>query len=192
MSVTFGPMGVGSSGVFDTMEPGAGNNRVVVGSGGIQFGGTAPVITFTSANNRTLVGSGGIQFGGTAATDRSSTGPTSARVSQITDASLLSATWLMTNGRTGAPFEFSQWANRSVQVFGTFGAGGTLRWEGSNDGVNYSVLTDPQGNNLDFTAAKIEAVTETTWWVRPRVTGGDGTTTLTVILFARRAEPFVY
>ena len=87
---------------------------------------------------------------------------------------------------TGDPFEGVGAADRSAQVFGTFGAGGTLRLEGSNDNQNWSVLTDPQGNALDFTTAKIEAVTEVTRYVRPSITGGDGTTDLTLVLLARR------
>jgi len=77
-------------------------------------------------------------------------------------------------------------ADRSVQVTGTFGAGGNLRIEGSNDGTNYSALTDPQGNALDFTATKIEGVLELTRYIRPRATAGDGTTSLTVTMILRR------
>jgi len=75
--------------------------------------------------------------------------------------------------------------DRSVQVHGTFGVGGTVLIEGSNDGTNWYTLTDPQGNALSVTAAKIEAISEPTVYVRPRVTAGDGTTSLTVTIFAR-------
>ena len=95
----------------------------------------------------------------------------------------------MANGDTGTPIPWVQWADRSVQVTGTFGAGGNLRWEGSNDGgTTYAPLTDPQGNFLDFTAAKIEQVMELVELARPRVTAGDGTTALTVTLVARKAD----
>src|SRR5687768_10491786 len=63
---------------------------------------------------------------------------------------------------TGDPMSVPGFSDRSVQVEGTFGAGGSCRIEGSNNGVNYRVLTDPQGNALDITAAKIEAVVEAT------------------------------
>lgn len=92
---------------------------------------------------------------------------------------------LLANGDDGLPASFSQYADKSVQVTGTFGLAGTLRFEGSNDGVTYAPLTDPQGNALDFTSAKIKAVTEATAFFRPRVTGGDGTTSLTITLFVR-------
>lgn len=84
---------------------------------------------------------------------------------------------------------FVQYADRSVQLTGTLGAAGNMRWEGSNDSANYAVLTDPQGNNLDYTTLKTEAVTELAVLARPRITAGDGTTLLTVTMLARRANP---
>lgn len=98
--------------------------------------------------------------------------------------------WLnMANTDSGAPYGFTQWADRSVQVSGTFGLGGSARWEGSNLAspavdADYAVLTDPQGNDLNIAAAKIEAVTELVRWSRPRITAGDGTTAITVTLVA--------
>jgi hypothetical protein len=88
----------------------------------------------------------------------------------------------MPNGNDGEPFQNPGSADRSVQVTGTFGAGGTVVLEGSNDGTNYRTLTDPQGNALSFTSAGLEAIQEITRYVRPRVTAGDGTTSLTVTL----------
>jgi hypothetical protein len=85
----------------------------------------------------------------------------------------------------GRAVNLAQFADRSVQVTGTFGTGGSVRIEGSLDGTNYYALTDPQGNALDITTAKIEAVSEMTLWIRPRVTAGDGITSLTVRLVAR-------
>jgi hypothetical protein len=91
----------------------------------------------------------------------------------------------MANGDVGEPIAFSQYTDKSVHVTGAFGAGGSLRIEGSNNGTDWAVLTDPQGNDINITTAKIEMVTEATWWVRPRVTAGDGTTLLTVNLLIK-------
>lgn len=97
---------------------------------------------------------------------------------------------MTTTNDTGIAIAFAQWADRSVQVTGTLGVGGTLRVEGSNDGgTTYHVLTDPQGNNLDFTTLKVEQVTEVVELIRPRVTAGDGTTSLNVNVVCRRAQP---
>lgn len=88
----------------------------------------------------------------------------------------------MANGDDGEPLQNPGSSDRSVQVTGTFGAGGTVVIEGSNDGTTYKTLTDPQGNALSFTAASLEAIQEVTRYVRPRVTAGDGTTSLTVTI----------
>lgn len=96
------------------------------------------------------------------------------------------ATWAgMAVGDDGERIELANFADRSVQVTGVFGAGGNVRIEGSLDGVNYAPLTDPQGNNLDINAAKIEAITEIVRYIRPRVTAGDGTTLLTVTMLLK-------
>lgn len=91
----------------------------------------------------------------------------------------------LANGDVGEPILFSQYTDKSLQVTGVFGAGGALRFEGSNDGENWATLTDPQGNALDFTTAKIEMVTEATWFVRPSVPTGDGTTLLNAHLLIK-------
>lgn len=99
------------------------------------------------------------------------------------------ATWPnMTNGEDGQPIELANFADRSVQIVGVFGTGGVLRIEGSIDGTNYAPLTDPQGNNLDITTAKIEAIIEVVRYIRPRVTAGDGTTSLTVSMLMKGAQ----
>lgn len=96
------------------------------------------------------------------------------------------ATWAgMANGDDGEAIKFSQYADKSVQVIGIFGAGGSLVVEGSNNGTDWAPLSDPQGNDLYFSTAKIEMVTEATLYVRPRVAGGDGTTNLSVILLMK-------
>ena len=83
-----------------------------------------------------------------------------------------------------APVQSAQYTDKSVQVFGTFGVGGSVAFQGSNDGTNWATLTDPQGNPLSFTAPKIEMVSEATQFVRP-VVSGDGSTSLTVLLLVK-------
>src|ERR1043165_2163120 len=77
----------------------------------------------------------------------------------------------------GEAFEMPGWSDRSVQVLGTLGTGGSVRIEGSNVAApsvsDWATLTDPQGNALDITSLKIEAISELTRWIRPRVTAGD-------------------
>jgi len=95
--------------------------------------------------------------------------------------------WLaLANGDTGSPYEGAELADRSVQILGTFGAGGTILMEGSNDGgTTYNTLTDPQGVAISKTAGSLVAVTEMAGLVRPRVSAGDGTTSLNVYMICR-------
>lgn len=92
------------------------------------------------------------------------------------------------NGDDGSPMDLPDCQDRSIQFEGTFGTNGSIQLEGSNDGANHRILTDPQGNNIVKTAAALEQVTELTKTVRPRVTGGDGSTALVATLYARRAR----
>lgn len=104
------------------------------------------------------------------------------------DGSVRVLTWtpLTTTNADGAPAEWVRWADRCIQFTGTFGAGGTVKLQGSNDGSNWFDLTDPQGNAISKTTASIEQVLEMTRYVRPFVSAGDGTTALTATLVLRR------
>jgi hypothetical protein len=94
----------------------------------------------------------------------------------------------LANGDSGDPLEMPGSADRSIQFTGTFGAGGTVIVEGSNEitPTNWVNLRDPQGTALSFTAAGLKAVLEVTRWIRPRVTGGDGTTAIVATMCVRR------
>lgn len=101
------------------------------------------------------------------------------------DVHIVSWTGLL-NGDDGTPLEMPGSADRSVQVHGTFGSGGTLLIEGSNDGVNYYTLNDPSSSALSVTSAKIETILEITRYIRPRVSAGDVTTSLTCTMLVRK------
>lgn len=89
------------------------------------------------------------------------------------------------NGDSGDAQQVGQMSDKSVQVVGTFGTGGSINIEGSNDGTNWEILVDPQGNALTFTSAALEQILENPRYIRPNVTAGDGTTDLDVYLYAR-------
>ncbi len=77
----------------------------------------------------------------------------------------------MTTGDTGQPFANIDLADKSVQVFGTFG-GGTLFVEGSNDDqADWAVLNNPQGVPLAYTVPAMLEVTEISQFIRPRAVG---------------------
>lgn len=97
-------------------------------------------------------------------------------------------TWTgLLNGDDGERAELAAFSDRSVQFTGTFGTGGSVTLEGSNDGTTYFALSDPQGVAITRTAAGLKAVSELTRFIRPRVTAGDGTTSLTVVGLFRRS-----
>lgn len=94
------------------------------------------------------------------------------------------------NGDSGSPVELPEFPDRTVQVYGTFGVGGSINLEGSNDKTTesptYALLTDPQGTAVTKTAAAMEVFEECPLIIRPNVTAGDGTTSLTVKMVCRR------
>lgn len=102
---------------------------------------------------------------------------------ELTDHKYVSVAWGgLANGDDGTGALFAGVADKTVQVLGTFGSGGTVVIEGSMDGSTWAGLTDPQGDPLSFAAAGINTVLENPKFIRPNVTAGDGTTDLTVII----------
>lgn len=92
-----------------------------------------------------------------------------------------SVTWAaITNGSQGDAAG-GPYVTASFQATGTFGAGGSIRMEGSNDGTNWFALSPTA-----LTAAGIFAAlgaAEHPRFIRPNVTAGDGTTAITVVGF---------
>lgn len=83
-------------------------------------------------------------------------------------------------------------SDRSVQITGTFDSA-TIVLQGSNilspvvgTDADWFTLTDPQGNAISKTTAAGEAVTELTRWVRPKSSGGGGSSSITVSLLVKR------
>ena len=79
--------------------------------------------------------------------------------------------------------------DKSLHVYGTFAGGAAVTLEGSNEDApsdpNAVGLTDPTQTPISFTAKGLRQVLENPLRVRPKVTGGDGTTDLTVRLVLR-------
>lgn len=90
------------------------------------------------------------------------------------------------NGDTGAWVEVVDYADRTATITGTFGTGGSVTLQGSNDGTNAFALTDPQANAITKTAAAMELIVEAPRYIRPTVTAGDGSTNLAVQILCRR------
>jgi hypothetical protein len=97
-------------------------------------------------------------------------------------------TWtpLTTTNADGSGAGYAGAGDRSVQVSGTFGVGGTCIVEGTLDGTNWFAVNDLSGVAMTFATAGIKGIREDVILVRPRVTAGDGTTSLTAVLCVRR------
>lgn len=70
----------------------------------------------------------------------------------------------------------------TIQVVGTFGAAGSVAFQGSNDGVNFFVLDDVAAAPANITTQKITKLAQVPMFLRPVVTAGDGTTNLSVFV----------
>jgi hypothetical protein len=93
------------------------------------------------------------------------------------------AEWMaMQNGDVGDAFATAPYTDKSVQVVGVFGAGGTVTIQGSNNGTDWATLSDEQGNALTFSTAGIKMPAQATQFIRPTV-AGDGTTNVDVLIF---------
>lgn len=87
------------------------------------------------------------------------------------------------NADTGLPVTVtSKFWKLTLQVSGTFGAGGTVLLEGSNDGTNYSTLKDVGGTAISITDTSIARLEGIPQYIRPRVSAGDGTTNLSAFI----------
>jgi len=91
---------------------------------------------------------------------------------------------LVTGSLDGALIELPDHADKSVQVVGVFNTA-TLTLQGSNDGINWETLSDPQGNAIAFTSAGLEQILENTRFVRPLVSSVGASTDLDVFLHVR-------
>lgn len=81
---------------------------------------------------------------------------------------------------------YGEFPEKSVQVAGTWGAGGELTLQGTIDGTNFSTLDDKDGNPIVLTADGFRSIRDAVVAIRPSVTGGDGSTDLDVTVFHRR------
>lgn len=93
--------------------------------------------------------------------------------------------WSMTSADTGSPLMLCDYADKTVAVQGGTWGSATLVIEGSNDGTNFTTLTDPQGNSLSKTADFIETIQENPVYIRVSTSGGTNSV-IPVRLICRR------
>jgi hypothetical protein len=94
--------------------------------------------------------------------------------------------WVLANGDSGRPIAGWNYSDVTMQVYGTFGTGGNVQPEGSNDldsaTATFFGLRSPGEIPITFTSAGGRQIQEHTHLIRPRCTAGDGTTSITVIM----------
>jgi len=89
----------------------------------------------------------------------------------------------MANGDVGEPIILTRFNDRTVQIGGTFGVGGTVVFKGSNDGIQWDDIRDLFNVTISATGSKLITLTEVPVYIRPEVTG-DGTTSINVTVAA--------
>lgn len=93
----------------------------------------------------------------------------------------------MANTDTGAPVSFPDFEYKSFHCTGTPGTTGVATIQGSNDfsgSLEYFTAHDPASNDLVLSDDEGRQMIETSYYVRPSIGSGDGTTSLTVTMLA--------
>jgi hypothetical protein len=106
--------------------------------------------------------------------------------SQLHDVALIVEWSGLLAGDDGSWELLGHYNDKCLHVFGVFG-GAIVTVEGSNEDIqtNPVGLTDPTQTPISLSALGLKQVLENPLYVRPRVTGGDGTTALTARLVCR-------
>lgn len=92
---------------------------------------------------------------------------------------------LTTTNNTGNAFVgLGRWDTATIEVTGTFGVGGNCRIEASND-----IGTPTWYTATNITAAGVYVINAGYYQIRPNITAGDGTTSLTVTLVSTLSTP---
>jgi hypothetical protein len=94
---------------------------------------------------------------------------------------------------TGAGVSVADAAEIMVMIAsGTLGAGGAITWEGSLDNAAWFPLSSRIGTPAAIVQTALltpTMVQERPLWVRPRITAGDGTTSLVASVVTKRPCP---
>jgi len=128
--------------------------------------------------------------------ERTTTPVAAPSMREVTTYQCLGLTFTTTD--TMQPLELANFTEKCLQVYGTFGTGGSITFYGSNDAADlvlqpdnaasgWCPLTDPQGNAITKTAKAIEEILENPRYITAKVTAGDGTTNLKVFITCKRS-----
>jgi hypothetical protein len=107
--------------------------------------------------------------------------PTLTRATETASNDVWVASWALGNADQGLQVSMSGAADRSVQIAGTFGAA-TVIVEGSNDGTNWTQLSDTGGTAISKTATFLGQIMQLTRYIRCSSSGGTGTAIVVTLL----------
>ena len=100
---------------------------------------------------------------------------------------LIEVVWetLTTTNRPGSGVQLARAPDKTVQVFGTFGASASIAIEGSNDdGTTWFACHDITNTVITLSVAGAVLVIENPKLIRPVLSNGDGSTDVDVYLVA--------
>ena len=104
------------------------------------------------------------------------------------DGSIKKVVWtLVNNGDTCSPVSLPGYADKSIQVAGTFDSA-SVALHGSNDDTNFAALNMPNSSAIAITAAAIKAVLENTSQIKPVISSASNNTSLSITVVARLAN----
>lgn len=107
----------------------------------------------------------------------------------VQDPTVAVVTWSgVLQGDTCSPVNLAHWADRSIEINGTPGSGGSIAVTGGNSGTNYFNLKDVFQNVLSSLGTGVYQINELTGYLQPVLTGGDGTTSLNLVMLCRRPQ----
>lgn len=106
------------------------------------------------------------------------------------DGSTVVATWAnVTSADTCHAVSLSEYADRSVHVYGTFDSA-TVTIQGSNnDGSSFATLADPTETTISISSERIRAILENTVLIRPSAAGGGGNQSLSIAILFHLTNP---
>lgn len=114
--------------------------------------------------------------------------PTVTDVSRRGDGSVFQVIWAaVTEADTCRAVSYPQYADKTVQVAGTFG-GTSVAVNGSIDGTNYVAMTDQGGTTIALTSAGMKQVLQNALLIQPELTGGSSTE-VTISMLFRLSNP---
>lgn len=91
---------------------------------------------------------------------------------------------LLLAGDSGEAVNVGRYADRTVQVTGTFSGGSSIQLQGSPDGVTWGRLHDAQGVLISIVDNNAVVIGDNPVFLRPLVVSGDGSASLNVWISA--------